>query len=244
MIARFGTALATAALVALPGAANASPYKITGLDAATSLELKLFTKLKSNHWGSELEGPGFDLTIPVAGGLEASATFGPGRLHETGGRTRWGMIDSEFAMKWEIVSMPDDGGIGLTTEPAVIAPTGTHGLGDDEWRFEAPLVIGWASGRVEVRGEAGYERGLKSHEDEVSFGVVTEYDLSDSFSIGAEVTGSTPSLAFRSYEAAADIGFKWEFARSVELQGRLGRSLRRDDRRPQTEAALYVEIAF
>jgi hypothetical protein len=243
MITRFGTAVAAASLAAWPGAADASPYKITGLGAATSLELKLFTKLKSSSRGSELKGPGFDLTVPVADGLEASFTSGPGRLRE-GGRTRWGMIDSEVAMKWEIVPMPEDGGIGVTTEPALIAPTGTNGLGDSEWRFEAPLVVGWASGPVEIRGEAGYERGFKSQEDEIIFGVVTEYDLADSFSVGAEVTGGTPSLAFGSYEAAVDVGFKWEFAPSVELQGRLGRSLHRDDHRPQTEAALYIEIAF
>ena len=232
-----------AVVMAWPGAASASPYKITGLGAATSLELKLFTKLKSTDLKSELEGPGFDLTVPVAQGLEASFTTGPGRLRENG-RARWGMIDSEVAMKWEIVSMPENGGIGVTTEPALIAPTGTNGLGDDEWRFEAPLVVGWGNGPVEVRGELGYERGFKTHEDEVSFGILTEYDLTDSFSVGAELTGSTPSLALHSYEAAADVGFKWEFAPSVELQGRLGRSLRRDDHRPQTEAAVYVEIAF
>ncbi|MGN6270177.1 MAG: hypothetical protein ACTHM0_09835 [Sphingomonas sp.] len=234
---------AMAALTTWSGAASASPYKITGLGAATSLELKLFTKLKSTSAKSELEGPGFDLTIPVAKGLEASFTTGPGRLREDG-RVRWGMIDSEAAMKWEIVSMPEEGGIGITTEPALIAPTGSNGLGDAEWRFEAPLVVGWGKGPFEVRGEIGYERGFKSHEDEVSFGMVAEYDLTDAFSIGAEVTGGTPSLAFRSYEAAADVGFKWEVASSVELQGRFGRSLRRDDHRPQTDAALYIEIAF
>lgn len=196
MIRRSITAFATAVFVAWPGSVSASPYKITGLKAATSFELKLFTKLKSTSMASELEGPGFDLTFPIVPGLEASFTSGSGRLHEAG-RTRWGMIDSEVAMKWEIVLMPEDGRIGITTEPALIAPTGTNGLGDDEWAFEAPLVVGWGHGPVEIRGELGYERG-----------------------------------------------FTWEFAPSVELQGRLGRSLRRDDHRPQTEAAMYIEIAF
>lgn len=235
--------LVTAALTAWPGMASASPYKITGLGAATSLEIKLFTKFKSTSSKSELEGPGFDLTMPLAQGLEASFTTGPGRLRQDG-QIRWGMIDSEVAMKWEIVSMPEGGGFGITTEPALIAPTGTNGLGDAEWRFEAPLVVGWGSGPVEIRGQLGYERGFKSHEDEISFGIVTEYDLTDSFSIGGEVTGGTPSLAFDSYETAMDVGFKWAFAPSVELQGRFGRSLRRDDHRPQTDAALYMEIAF
>jgi hypothetical protein len=231
------------ALVVWPAAADASPYKITGLGAATSFEFKLFSNLKSTSLKSVLEGPGFDLTMPVARGLEASFTTGPGRLREDG-RTRWGMIDSEAAMKWEIVPMPENGGIGITTEPAIIVPTGTNGMGDAEWRFEAPLVVGWAAGPIEVRGELGYERGFKSREDEVSFGMVTEYDLTESFAIGVEVTGSTPSLMLRSYEAAADVGFKWEFLPSVELQGRVGRSLRRDDHRPQIDAAIYLEIAF
>lgn len=244
MIVRFGVALSVLAMAVMPSVATASPYKITGLDAARTFELKLFTKVKSNRFGSEMEGPGFDLTVPVVSGLEASATFGPGRLHNVGGRTRWGVIDTEFAMKWEIVPLPEEGGVGVTTEPALIAPTGTNGLGDGEWRFEAPLVIGWARGPVEIRGEIGYERGFKSGEDEVSFGAVAEYDLTDSFSIGAEVTGNTPSLGFPGYETAADVGFKWEFAPSVELQGRIGRSLRDDDHVPQTDAALYIEIAF
>lgn len=224
-----------------PPAANASPYKITGLGAATSLELKLFTKLKATDAKSELEGPGFDLTVPVTTGLEASFTAGPGRLREDG-RTRWGMIDTEGAIKWEIISARQAGGIGITTEPALIAPTGTKGLGHNEWRLEAPLVIGWVHGPLEVRGKIGYGHAFKSHEDEFSFGMVTEYDLSDAFSLGIEFTGNTPAPAFHSYEAAADLGFKWKLASSVELQGRFGRSLHRAGHHGQTDAALYVEI--
>jgi hypothetical protein len=126
-----------AALTAWSGAASASPYKITGLGATTSLEFKLFTKFKSTASKSALKGPGFDLTAPIVHGLEASFTTGPGRLPEDG-KTRWGMMDSEAAMKW--VPIPEDGGIGVTTEPTLVSP---NGLNDGDWRFEAPLVVGW-----------------------------------------------------------------------------------------------------
>ena len=236
--------ISTASLILVPATATASPYKITGLHAADTFEIKLETKIESKDGESVLEGPAIDLTAPIARGLEASFTFGPGRLKERGQAARWGVIDTEVAVKWEMLPQPEAGGFGLTIEPAAIAPTGSNGLGGGEWRVEVPLILGWARGPVQVRGQLGYERGLKTGEDEVSFGVVTEYDLSDTLSVGAEVVGGTPSLAVRDYEAQANLGFKLKVASKVELQGRIGRSLRNDDHVPETNVGVFLEFAL
>lgn len=227
------------------GTADASPYKITGLDAADAWEVKLISK--QAHEGDEhlLETPVLDFTAPLAPGLETSLTFGRGRLHADAEPARWGWLDTELALKWEIVPLREDGSIAFTTEPAIIAPTGSHGLSDDEWQVEVPLVIGWNRGPLRLRGLVGYGHSLQSEDDEISWGGLVEYKFTERFSLGAEVVNDMPSNDTGSWKSFGDLGFKFELLHDVELQGRIGRTLHTagDDPRA-TEGALYLEIGL
>lgn len=236
-------ALAALAL-GMSGAAQASPYRVTGLGAADTWELKLVSKYDHDDTETKVKGA-FDITAPLAPGLETSVTFGRGWLREPGMRTRTGWIDTEIAVKWEILPLGEDGGFGITTEPALFVPTGTRGIADHEWQVEVPLVVGYKKGPAEVRGLVGYARSLDSGSDEISYGAVGEYDVNDRLSFGAELSGGTsPDRFMREYEVEADIGFKFALAEAIELQGRIGQSLRNDDHMREHHAALYVEIGF
>jgi hypothetical protein len=225
--------------------AQASPYRITGLDAADHWEIK--TIAKNTDEGDErlLEAPLIDLTAPLAPGLETSVTFGRGRLHAEGEAVRSGAVDTEVAVKWEVVPIGADGTIGVTIEPALIAPTGSAGLSDDVWSAEVPLVIGWNHGAVRLRGLVGYGRSLENDEDEISLGGLVECKVLPQLSLGVEVVNTMPSDdPDRKWKSMVDIGFKYELSPTIELQGRLGRSARTAGDPHVTQGAIYLEIAL
>lgn len=223
--------------------AAASPYKVAGLDAADSFEIKLLAEYSDQGGEKILEGPVLDLTAPLGPGLETSITFGRGRL-EANGRTRAGTIDTEIAVKWEIVPLDEKHQVGVSVEPALFLPTGTHGLSDDEFSLELPVFVGWSSGPLHVTGLVGYARSLESSDDEILWGLLAEHDVVKGLSVGAEITGGMPSDAFGDYEAVADVGFVWEMTDATELQGRIGQTIRTADHQTGRQAGLYLEVAF
>jgi hypothetical protein len=227
------------------GAAQASPYHITGLDAADHWEIKTIAKASAEGDERVLEAPLIDITAPLAPGLETSVTFGRGRLHVDGESTRTGAVDTELAVKWEVVPLGADGSIGVTVEPALIAPTGSAGLSDDTWWAEVPLVIGWNHGPLRLRGLVGYGRSLENDEDEISLGGLVEYKVGPELSLGLEAVSTAPSHdPDHSWKSMVDVGFKYELTPAVELQGRLGRSAHTAGDPRETEGAVYVEIAL
>lgn len=225
-------------------AAQASPYRITGLDAADHWEIKTIAKHTDEGDERVLEAPMIDLTAPLAPGLETSVTFGRGRLHAEG-ESRSGALDTELAVKWEMVPIGADGTIGVTVEPALIAPTGSAGFTDDAWFAEVPLVIGWNRGPVRLRGLVGYGRSLESDDDEISLGGLVEYKVMPKLSLGFEVVNTMPSDdPDQRWKSMVDVGFKYELSSTVGLQGRLGRSARSAGDPHVTQGAIYLEIAL
>ena len=237
----------TAALLALAmaaGPAGASPYHVTGLDAADSWEVKLIGTYDDDPFSHETGGA-IDITAPLAAGLETSVAMGKARVAQNGRPAFSGWSDTEVAVKWEVLPMAQDGGFAVTTEPALFVPSSSHGVDEHEWRIELPVVLGYRTGPVELRGLIGYARSLESRADEMSYGLVAEYDLTGNLSIGAELAGHTDPGAFvHAAELEADIGFTYALASKVELQGRFGQSLRDDDHAHENHAALYLEVAF
>ena len=64
---------------------------------------------------------------------------------------RWGVLDTEIAMKYELVSVSESGGFGLATEPALFLPSRTNGLSENEWRLAVPLIAGLIRGPWEIQ---------------------------------------------------------------------------------------------
>ena len=237
--------IAFAATLAFASATQASPYRITGLDAADHWEIKTIAKDTAEGDERVLEAPLFDITAPLAPGLETSVTFGTGRLHVEGESVRTGVIDTEVAVKWEMAPIGADGTIGVTIEPALIAPTGSAGLSDDMWSAEVPLVIGWNHGPLRLRGLVGYGHSLESDDDEISLGGLLEYKVRPELSLGIEAVNTAPSNDIdHRWKTMVDVGFKYELTPAVELQGRLGRSAHTAGDPQVTEGAIYVEIAL
>ncbi|MFC3051587.1 transporter [Kordiimonas pumila] len=240
------TCLASIILASLYAAspAAASPYHTTGLDAADRPEIKILSEYESAGDDWSLEGPAIDATLPIVPGLETSVTFGKGWLKEDGLPSESGWLDTEIALKWEVIRVPEEGGFGLTTEPALFAPTGTHGIGSNEWQLEIPVILGWEQGRTSLRTFVAYATSLESHEDELGFGAVAEYDVTESLSLGVEVSGDVPLAYETGYALEGDVGFTWDMGNDLELQGRISHSLHTEDGISVIGAALFLEKAF
>lgn len=239
-----GSALASVLSCLALGAAHASPYRITGLDAADHWEVKTIAKDTVEGDERVIEAPLIDFTAPLAPGLETSVTFGTGQLHADG-ESHSGAVDTELALKWEMVPIGADGTLGVTVEPALIVPTGSAGLSDEAWFAELPLVIGWNHGLLRLRGLVGYGHSLENDEDEISLGGLVEYQALPGLSLGLEVVNTAPSDdPERRWKSMVDVGFKYELSPTVELQGRLGRSARSAGDPRQTQGAIYVEVAL
>jgi hypothetical protein len=237
--------VALGAGVLMTATAHASPFKITGMDAASEFEVKLEGEATVSESETEIEAPVLDVTFPIRPGLETSVTFGRGSLKEGPDPAREGWLDTEWAVKWEVVPFREDGaGVAVTTEPALIAPTGSAGLSDGRWRVEVPVIVGKDIGPIGLRGLVGYAHAFGGG-GETQFGVLATYRLSDKVKVGAEIVGAMPDLNTREYETLFDVGAVWEFMPGVELQGRIGRTIREaPGDEPATNFALFIEKAF
>lgn len=238
-------ALGAVVLCAAAGTALASPYKIPGMDAASSFEVKLQGEVTASDLETEIEAPVLDITFPLRPGLETSVTFGRGALKELDDPAREGWLDTEVAVKWEVIPLTEGGpGLGVTAEPALIAPTASKGFGDGRWQVEVPLIVGKDIGRVGLRGLVGYAHAFGGG-DETQFGAMATCRISDKVEVGVELAGDMPSLDTREYQSLADVGVIWEFAPGIELQGRIGRTLHHAPGEPSaTNFALFIEKSF
>jgi hypothetical protein len=228
------------------GPAAASPFKITGLDAASNWEIKIIAETEDTASEHEVEAPVLDITAPIRPGLETSVTFGRGWAKSKGGPLRQGFLDTEWAVKWEVVRMQEDASnLAVTTEPALFLPTGSRAVADHRWGVEVPLIFGKDYGPVGLRALVGYAHPFGGGHDEALMGGLVTYRLTEVFKVGAELSGSMPTVARHDYETAFDVGAIWEFAPGIEIQGRIGRTLRRaPGDEPATNFAIYLEKAF
>lgn len=221
----------------------ASPYEVTNLSAADAWEIRIASAYETAGGERFFEGPVFDLTAPLAPGLEMSATFGGGYV-DAPGAARWERLDSAVAFKYEIAPLSGRNGFGVTTEPTLVIPTGSQGFGDGEFRLEAPLIAGWARGRWEVRGLVSYAHSLESREDEFGVGAAVEYAVSEDLSLGGEIASSHPGLGFREHESHVNVGFVWGVSKAIELQGRIGRTIANTAGPPGVNMALFLQFGF
>jgi hypothetical protein len=226
------------------GTAHGSPYHIPGLDAADEWELKLSAEQTKQRDQRLLEAPVIDITAPLVPGLEASIAFGRGRLDSDNEQTHDGWLDTELAVKWELIDANQGRAYGVTIEPALFAPTGSDGLKDAEWALELPVIVGWTFAATDVRALVGYAHSLESDDDELSCGGVLEYAISERLSIGAELTTEVPADDLDAWSGVADVGFRLELTPNIELQGRIGRSVHTNDEPRPTEGALFFEVAL
>ena len=226
--------------LALAGPAAASPYKIPDLSAATSVEIKLQAQYTKSLDGKRLEGPALDMTAPLRPGLEGSVTVGFGKVSGMS----WGVLDTELGLKWELLPIGDeDGHVGITTAPSITLPTGTRGLGSNDYQLTVPLIVGAHWGGLGLRGLIGVQRELRSDNNTLQLGALAKYEVTKRFSVGVEVADES-TLKFRDHNLSADLGFTYSLTPAVELQGRVGHTLRVSGRPSASEVAVFFEFAL
>jgi hypothetical protein len=234
--------LAAASLCsALAGAAGASPYQMPDMHAAAAFEVKLQAQYTVAGKDKAIEGPALDFTAPLRPGLETSVTFGRGRVSRQG----WGNLDTEFAVKWEAIPIgEEDGHLGITIEPALLMPTGKTGLSAGEHQLALPVVGGANWGKFGLRGMLGWQHAFKSGHNAAQVGALATCDVTDRFSVGLEYAGESSMTRPRRYGSTADVGFTFALTPKIELQGRIGHTLRSIDDTGARQAALFLEFAL
>jgi hypothetical protein len=235
---------ASLAGLAAASSAVAAPFEQPSFDASTRPEVKLEIKVKHGGGEGEVFGPALDVTLPVRPGLETSFTFGA--VHaKADGASRSGASDVEWAAKWEII--PEDGagdGLYVSTEPALVAPTGTHGLSEG-WAAEVPLLVGRNFGPWKLRAMLAYEHNFRADEDEIGVSLLAYRKFTDTFGTGLELAADAEPGALSDRELRLNLGLKWEVAQDLEFSARVGRSIARPHGEPaDTAVALYLERAF
>ena len=221
----------------------AAPFHTPDLDAASTWEIKPSYQWASDGFDNET-GYEMDITAPIRPGLETSITFGRGTFKAYGEKAISGALDSEWAVKWEILPAGDGDGFGISTEPALIIPTGSAGFTDDQWALEVPLVFGWNRGRYSYLAMISYGQSFEDGDGEIGANGVIMWEATDTLKLGVELVTAAPSDRPDAYESELNLGFKWEFVEGLELKARIGQSLHREEGGHETSGAIYLEKAF
>lgn len=222
--------------------AFASPFHIPDADAATEWEVKVSADYERVGGETVRDAPVLDITAPLRPGLETSITFGWGRFEEDGSADD-GFLDFEWAVKAELTRQERGALASVTIEPALIAPTGTHGLSEHVWAAELPVIVSKTFGPLELRGLTSYAHPFSdTDEDEIGLGLLASISLAEGFSVGVEAGRDASVDDFDEAEVSFGVGAKWEFTGGYELQARVGRV--REDAEDGTEVAIFLERAF
>jgi hypothetical protein len=239
----FRTIALSLAAIAVSTPVLAAPFRTPDLDAATTWEIKPSYQWASNGFEHET-GYEMDITAPIRPGLETSITFGSGTFKTRGEKAISGAVDSEWAVKWEILPAGEGDGFGISTEPALIIPTGSAGFSDDQWALEVPLVFGWNRGRFNYLAMISYGQGFDENRGEIGANGVIMWEATDTLKLGVELATAAPSDRFGEFDSELNVGFKWEFVEGLALKARIGQSLHREDGGHETGGAIYLEKAF
>jgi hypothetical protein len=121
----------------------------------------------------------------------------------------------------------------MSMAPNITIPTTDRDreLGDGIWRLRLPVQIGKTFGKWSVYGETGYQIAFDDNaSDIVSYGMATQYAVTDQLSVGAELNGGIPVDRTGNYSLLANTGFSYALTSSLQLQASLGRTLRDTER--------------
>jgi hypothetical protein len=225
----------------------ASPFQTGSTSIAEGWELKSSFSYKDNREKEKFVLPAVELTAPVSDWQEASFEISRGMIRTKDGRTIQGLRDLEAGSKIRLFQGEKNSWIPtIAIEPTLVLPTGSvgRGLGDGEWRGELPVTLGWKMGAAKFYGQVGYAHGFgRNHGGTIPFGALLLYDLSDTFTIGAEIAGEHARDLDADDSTVANVGFQWTVLPNVELHAMVGRTLRNDDE-PAFQTKLAVQVNF
>lgn len=231
--------------VFLSAAALASPFEQPTFDAATEFEVKFVGEYEGGHGEKEWFGPALDITFPIVPRLETSLEFGRA-WEKSGGASAHGFSDLAWAAKWEIVPKDDaEGGFYVSTEPAIVIPTGANGF-SEKWAVEAPLLLGRNVGEWKLRGMALYSHPFASGgSDEATLSFLAFREISETFGMGVEWVSDVPLQHGGKPINRINLGIAWEVVDGLELTARVGHTVALPGgETAKTNFGVFLEKAF
>ncbi len=157
----------------------------------------------------------------------------------------WGVSDVELGWKYRFLE-EDQHGIMASIYPQPLIPTGNHGLGLSDGRFETllPVEVGkhFYDDKLFVYGEVGYNAVYgDSKADEVIYGLAVACEATEELEVMCEVGGVAFPRGGDPDDTFFNVGFKYAMNENVALIGSAGRSFR-DRNRGTPELLTYVGV--
>ena len=225
--ARRGTAMAAAFLSASTacGTAFAGPFDVgdTETEDGWSLEVESVRFHNGDHLSSRHAVGG--LTWGFGDRFELAFGSGYGISVFGEGRRRHGGHDLDLALKW-VLRESSDTAAGIAIEPTLSLPTGDRGAGMSEGEavLEVPVRLSRTVGRGRWTGQAAWSRAIRSREAAGSVGVLYEWPLTRTFTLGAEAIHEQVADGAASAIQRGNVGVSWNPHHRLDVFGRVGKS--------------------
>ncbi|MAG93035.1 MAG: hypothetical protein CMJ48_04730 [Planctomycetaceae bacterium] len=157
----------------------------------------------------------------------------------------WGVSDVELGWKYRFLE-EEQHGIAASIYPQPLIPTGNHGLGLSDGRFETllPIEVGkhFCDDTIFVYGEVGYNAVFgNSAADEIIYGLAVACEATDELDFMCEVGGVTFPRGDDPDDTFFNVGFKYELNENVAFIGSSGRSFHNRNR-GTPELLTYVGV--
>jgi hypothetical protein len=190
--------------------------------------------------------PLLDLNYRVHSCLQINLTLGMASVEAESNHT--GLADAGFKAKYRMIEEREEEWIpSISVAPNITIPAADHDLiGDGLWRLALPLQLGKSFGRFSVYGEFGYQWVLDdSATDQIHFGLVLQYQLTQKLSAGAELTGNMTLASSREETVIGNIGFAYAISEQLQILGSAGRTVGcNDEDGPVFVSQFYLQMNF
>jgi hypothetical protein len=188
-LAALGLVAAGAALTR-PASAGA-PFVTDDPDTPEHFEINL--AVSGTHVAGQTTGfaPSLEVNYAAAENVQLHVQLALGFSHVSGDRTRWGIGDAEFGVKYRFLDAKEDDWFpSAAVYPIVFAPTGDEdrGLETGHTRAFLPLWLGKEFGDWTAFGGGGYNINPGSgNRNSLFLGVGITRKVTEDLSLGAEV---------------------------------------------------------
>ena len=191
------------------------------------LEVTPFYQLDRATDGSELQGPGADISYGVWPDMHLNLV--PVFIHTLpeGGRSEYGFGDFRVALKWRLIHETDDRP-ELAIYPAVVIPTGDarRGLGNGQVSYQFPVWLekSWGAGWSSYGGAGWTLNRAPGQRDYFYGGWQMQKQLNDAWNLGVEIYAQGATGMGASGYTALNAGGSYRLTDSTSLIFTFGHS--------------------
>lgn len=187
---------------------------------------------------TEMDAPLFDLNYGLPD-IQLKLEIPIKIVNSESNGTTAGAGDLLVGVKWRFWN-DDPSQFQLGTYPQLLLPTGdrAHELGEGRAAFVLPLLAQKSWGKWTLYGNIGYWwQTAADTRDYFYAGAVLERDITDRFTLGAELYGNSPKERAAKSTFAFNVGGKWKLSDHLNLLFSAGRDIVGD-----THAMAYVGL--